>query len=63
MGRMRVWKQHSGSRLTQQITFRVRNDIYLALLKLALEQNISPHEVARRVVINYLRSKGLIKKD
>jgi hypothetical protein len=49
------------SRRTKTIGFRVPVEAYSILEYLARAQGISPHELARRIVLAWLRAKGYLK--
>jgi hypothetical protein len=53
-------RQKSGSKKTQMITFRVENIVFEILEALGKQKNQSPHELARDIIIAYLRAKGYL---
>lgn len=53
-------RQKSYSRKSKLISFRVKNRVFEVLTELGEKVNVSPHEVVRQIVLDFLREKGLI---
>ncbi len=59
-GKESILKQKSDSPRTVQITFRIRRDVAELLEYMAKQRGMSPHELARYILMAYFKSKGYI---